>query len=100
MAWRIARSTRLAEELLDLIARHRPDVVVMDLMLSGMDGLEVHALKIPQNPPHGKKVFHIFSNYFSTTLVIIRPHTDFQNQKTRNYNQLSHCRSIRPTQMP
>ena len=45
-----------------------------------------YALKIPQNPPHGKKVFHIFSNYSSTTLVIIRPHTDFWNQKTRNYN--------------
>ena len=33
--------TASGEELLDLIARHRPDVVVMDLMLSGMDGLEV-----------------------------------------------------------
>ncbi|MDE6589381.1 MAG: sporulation transcription factor Spo0A [Oscillospiraceae bacterium] len=29
------------EELLGLIAQHRPDVVVMDLMLAGMDGLEV-----------------------------------------------------------
>ena len=37
----VCAQTASGEELLDLIARHRPDVVVMDLMLSGMDGLEV-----------------------------------------------------------
>ena len=37
----VAGQTGSGEELLELIARHRPDVVVMDLMLSGMDGLEV-----------------------------------------------------------
>ena len=37
----IVGQTGSGEELLDLISRHRPDVVVMDLMLAGMDGLEV-----------------------------------------------------------
>ena len=37
----VAGQTGSGEELLELIARHRPDVVVMDLMLTGMDGLEV-----------------------------------------------------------
>ena len=37
----VAAQTDNGEELLDLIARHRPDVVIMDLMLAGMDGLEV-----------------------------------------------------------
>ena len=36
----VAGQTGSGEELLELIARHRPDVVVMDLMLTGMDGLE------------------------------------------------------------
>ena len=35
----VCAQTASGEELLDLIARHRPDVVVMDLMLSGMDGV-------------------------------------------------------------
>ena len=37
----VVGQTGNGEELLELIARHRPDVVVMDLMLTGMDGLEV-----------------------------------------------------------
>ena len=37
----VCAQTGSGEELLDLIARHKPDVVVMDVMLSGMDGLEV-----------------------------------------------------------
>ena len=37
----VVGQTGSGEELLELIARHRPDVVVMDLMLTGMDGLEV-----------------------------------------------------------
>ena len=37
----VCAQTGSGEELLDLIARHRPDVVIMDLMLAGMDGLEV-----------------------------------------------------------
>ena len=39
----VCAQTGSGEELLGLIARHRPDVVVMDLMLTGMDGLEVLA---------------------------------------------------------
>ncbi len=39
----VCAQTGSGEELLDLIALHKPDVVVMDLMLSGMDGLEVLA---------------------------------------------------------
>ncbi len=37
----VCAQTGSGEELLDLIARHRPDVVIMDLMLADMDGLEV-----------------------------------------------------------
>ncbi len=37
----VAGQTGSGEELLELIARTSPDVVVMDLMLAGMDGLEV-----------------------------------------------------------
>ncbi len=37
----VCAQTGSGEELLDLIGRHRPDVVIMDLMLAGMDGLEV-----------------------------------------------------------
>ena len=37
----VCAQTGSGEELLDLVARHRPDVVVMDLMLADMDGLEV-----------------------------------------------------------
>ena len=42
----VAAQTDNGEELLDLIARHRPDVVIMDLMLAGMDGLEVLELSL------------------------------------------------------
>ena len=37
----VAGQTGSGEELLELIGRHRPDVVVMDLMLTDMDGMEV-----------------------------------------------------------
>ncbi len=37
----VCAQTGSGEELLDLVAVHKPDVVIMDLMLSGMDGLEV-----------------------------------------------------------
>ena len=37
----VCAQTGSGEELLDLISRHRPDVVIMDLMLAEMDGLEV-----------------------------------------------------------
>ena len=37
----VCAQTGSGEELLDLVARQKPDVVVMDLMLAGMDGLEV-----------------------------------------------------------
>ena len=37
----VVAQTASGEELLELIARHKPDVVVMDLMLSGLDGLGV-----------------------------------------------------------
>ena len=37
----LAGSTGDGEELLALVARTNPDVVVMDLLLTGMDGLEV-----------------------------------------------------------
>lgn len=37
----VCAQTGNGEELLDLIARHKPDVVIMDLMLAEMDGLEV-----------------------------------------------------------
>ncbi len=37
----VVGQTGSGEELLALIAQHKPDVVVMDLMLSGIDGLEV-----------------------------------------------------------
>ena len=37
----VCAQTGSGEELLDLVVRHRPDVVVMDLMLADMDGLEV-----------------------------------------------------------
>ena len=46
----VAGQTGSGEELLDLIARHRPDVVVMDLMLTGMDGLEVLEQLGPSRP--------------------------------------------------
>ena len=37
----VVAQTASGDELLELIARHKPDVVVMDLMLSGLDGLGV-----------------------------------------------------------
>lgn len=37
----VCAQTGSGEELLDLVARHRPDIVVMDLMLADKDGLEV-----------------------------------------------------------
>ena len=37
----VCAQTGSGEELLDLVARQKPDVVVMDLMLADMDGLEV-----------------------------------------------------------
>ena len=37
----VCAQTASGEELLDLVTVHKPDVVVMDLMLAGMDGLEV-----------------------------------------------------------
>ena len=37
----ICAQTNSGEELLGLISRHRPDVVIMDLVLAGMDGIEV-----------------------------------------------------------
>ena len=37
----VCAQTASGEELLDLVTVHKPDVIVMDLMLSGMDGLEV-----------------------------------------------------------
>ena len=37
----VVAQTAGGDELLELIARHKPDVVVMDLMLSGLDGLGV-----------------------------------------------------------
>ena len=37
----VCAQTGSGEELLELISRHRPDVVIMDLMLTGIDGVEV-----------------------------------------------------------
>ena len=37
----VCAQTGSGEELLDLVQVHKPDVIVMDLMLAGMDGLEV-----------------------------------------------------------
>ncbi len=37
----VCAQTASGEELLDLVTVHKPDVVIMDLMLAGMDGLEV-----------------------------------------------------------
>ena len=37
----VCAQTGSGEELLELVSRHRPDIVIMDLMLAGMDGLEV-----------------------------------------------------------
>jgi len=37
----VCAQTGSGEELLDLVAIHKPDVVIMDLMLSDIDGLEV-----------------------------------------------------------
>ena len=37
----VCAQTASGEELLDLVTVHKPDVVLMDLMLAGMDGLEV-----------------------------------------------------------
>ena len=37
----VVGETGSGEELLDLISAQRPDVVVMDLLLTGLDGLEV-----------------------------------------------------------
>lgn len=37
----VCAQTNSGTELLELISRHRPDVVIMDLVLPGMDGLEV-----------------------------------------------------------
>ena len=39
----VVAQTGNGEELLELIGRHRPDVVVMDLTLPGLDGMEVLA---------------------------------------------------------
>lgn len=36
----VAGETASGEELLELISTQRPDVVVLDLLLTGMDGLE------------------------------------------------------------
>ena len=38
---KVVGSTGNGEELLNLVSRHKPDVVVMDLVLSGLDGLAV-----------------------------------------------------------
>ncbi len=46
----VVGQTGNGEELLTLIAAHKPDVVVMDLMLSGMDGLEVLEQLGPVHP--------------------------------------------------
>ena len=46
----VTGQTGSGEELLELVARHRPDVVVMDLMLTGMDGLEVLEQLGPSRP--------------------------------------------------
>ncbi len=49
---RLAGATGDGEELLRLAELHRPDVVVMDLVLAGLDGLEVLArLKEMPQPP-------------------------------------------------
>ncbi len=37
----VVGQTGSGEQLLELVAQHKPDVLVMDLMLSGIDGLEV-----------------------------------------------------------
>ncbi len=56
----VCAQTDSGEELLELISRHRPDVVIMDLMLAGMDGLEVLE-QLGENRPH-MLVLSAFSN--------------------------------------
>ncbi len=49
---RLAGATGDGQELLELVRAQRPDAVVMDLVLTGMDGLEVLAQlqQLPQRP--------------------------------------------------
>ena len=47
----VCAQTDSGEELLDLVTVHKPDVVIMDLMLAGMDGLEVLE-EMGENRPH------------------------------------------------
>ena len=49
---RLAGATGDGQELLDLVRRERPQVVVMDLVLSSLDGLEVldHLAQLPERP--------------------------------------------------
>lgn len=56
----VCAQTASGEELLGLISRHRPDVVIMDVMLADMDGLEVLE-KLGDNRPR-MLVLSAFSN--------------------------------------
>ncbi len=49
---RLAGATGDGQELLELVRVHRPDAVVLDLVLTGLDGLEVLAqlADLPQRP--------------------------------------------------
>ncbi len=50
---RLAGATGDGEELIRLASREKPDVVVMDLVLTGLDGLEVLSrLRALDKPPH------------------------------------------------
>ncbi len=60
----LAGQTGDGEELLSLVARTKPDVVVMDLLLSGMDGLEV----LEKLGSHGPKVL-VLSAFASAYLA-------------------------------
>lgn len=49
----VVAQTGDGEALLDLVAKHQPQGIIMDLMLTGMDGLEVLEQLGPNRPRSG-----------------------------------------------